>query len=382
MNLDVTPAFDLAIVGGGPVGLVLALAAEQAGLRPVVLEARSAADGLRDDRSLALSWSSCLRLQRVGTAVPAGDDAGEIRTIHVSQAGHPGRTQLTSKEAGIPVLGRVVGYGDLVRSLGAAGDDRVPMHYEHRVVAIEQHNDGVRVNTSSGTFEARTAVVADGSGALLADAGFATTSKDYGVHALVARVQTDRGPGTVAYERFCHDGPLALLPRGRDHAVVWTLQEHDALELTTAGDALFLAKLQAAFGWRAGRFVSVRDRGTYPLVLRRTRPLARARIAVIGNAAQTLHPVAGQGLNLGIRDAWSVLAALKNGAMSDPFSGYDAARVRDRGAVVGLTDFLAEVFRMETPGLAGARGLALAALDLLPGARRRFARALAIDAVQ
>lgn len=382
MSAGVTPEFDLAIVGGGPVGLVLALAAEQAGLRPVVLEARSAADGLRDDRSLALSWSSCLRLARVGAAVPVGSEAGEIRAIHVSQAGHPGRTQLTSDEAGIPVLGRVVGYGDLVRSLAVTGADRVPVHYEHKVLAIEQDNDGVRVNTSAATFLARTAVVADGSGALLSDAGFTTTAKDYGVHAVVARVQTDRGPGTVAYERFCPHGPLAVLPRGRDHAVVWTLPPDRALELIDTDDHAFLTQLQTAFGWRAGRFVSVRDRGTYPLVLRRTRPLARGRIAVIGNAAQTLHPVAGQGLNLGIRDAWSVLATLKSGALSDPFSGYDAVRGRDRGAVLGFTDFLAEIFRMETPGLSGARALALEALDLLPGARRRFARALAIDAVQ
>lgn len=379
MNAGETPAFDLAIVGGGPVGLFLALAAEQAGLRPVVFEARSAADGLRDDRSLALSWSSCLRLGRVGAAAPAGDGAGEIRAIHVSQAGYPGRTQFSCDEAGIPLLGRVVGYGDLVRSLARAGDGRVPVHYEHKVLSIAQHDDGVVLHTSAGTHRARTAVVADGSGALLADAGFTTTSKDYGVHALVARVRTDRGPGTVAYERFCQHGPLAVLPRGQDHAVVWTLPADRAVELTDAADGRFLAQLQHAFGWRAGRFVAVSDRGTYPLVLRQTTPLARGRIAVIGNAAQTLHPVAGQGLNLGIRDAWSVLAALLVAGAVDPFARYSAGRARDRTAVVGFTDLLAEVFRANVPGLPSLRALGLEALDLLPGARRHFARALAID---
>jgi 2-octaprenyl-6-methoxyphenol hydroxylase len=372
-------AFDLAIVGGGPVGLFLALAAEQAGLRPLVLEARSAADGLQDDRSLALSWSSCLRLARVGAAAPAGGEAGEIRAIHVSQAGHPGRTQLSSEEAGIPLLGRVVGYGDLVRSLAKAGEGRIPVHYEHRVLAIAQDSEGVELSTSTATHRARTAVVADGSGALLADTGFTSTSKDYGVHALVARVRTDRGPGTVAYERFCRHGPLAVLPRGQDHAVVWTLPAERAVELTDAADSEFLLRLQDAFGWRAGRFIAVRDRGTYPLLLRRTMPLARGRIVVIGNAAQTLHPVAGQGLNLGLRDAWSVLAALQSAGSGEPFAGYGARRDRDRAAVVGFTDLLAEVFRMEMPGLPGARALGLEALDLLPGARRFFARALAID---
>lgn len=377
-----TPASDLAIVGGGPVGLVLALAAEQAGLRPVVLEARSAAAGLEDDRSLALSWSSCLRLARVGAEVPVGDEAGEIRAIHVSQAGYPGRTQISSEEAGIPVLGRVVGYGDLVRSLATAADGRVPIHFEHRVLAIEQDGDGVRVDTSGGIFAARTAIVADGSGALLADAGFTTTSKDYEMHALVARVRTDRGPGTTAYERFCQHGPLALLPRGRDHAVVWTLPADRAVELASAADAVFLAALQGAFGWRAGRFAAVRDRGTYPLALRKTTPLARGRIAVIGNAAQTLHPVAGQGLNLGIRDAWSILSALEADHSATPFTRYDTLRRRDRTAVVGFTDFLAEIFRIDIPGVPGVRALGLEALDLLPGARRRFARALAVDAMR
>jgi 2-octaprenyl-6-methoxyphenol hydroxylase len=372
-------AFDLAIVGGGPVGLFLALAAEQAGLKPVVLEARSAADGLRDDRSLALSWSSCLRLARVGAAAPTGTAAGEIRAIHVSQAGHPGRTQFSCEEAGIPLLGRVVGYGDLVRSLADAGAGRVTVHHEHRVVSIEQIDEGVDLHTSAGICRARAAVVADGSGALLADAGFTTTSKDYGVHALVARVRTDRGPGTVAYERFCAHGPLAVLPRGEDHAVVWTLPADSAHELATAAESDFLSQLQAAFGWRAGRFIAVRDRGTYPLVLRRTTPLARGRIAVIGNAAQTLHPVAGQGLNLGIRDASSILTALQAAGAGDPFAGYGAGRERDRTVVVGFTDLLAEVFRMTTPGLPGLRALGLEALDLLPGARRHFARALAID---
>ncbi len=382
MTAGETPAFDLAIVGGGPVGLFLALAAEQAGLRPVVLEARSAADGLRDDRSLALSWSSCLRLGRAGAAAPAGSEAGEIRTIHVSQAGHPGRTQFSCDEAGIPLLGRVVGYGDLVRSLADAGEGRFPVHYEHKVLSIAQHDGGVELHTSAGTHRARTAVVADGSGALLADAGFTTTTKDYGVHALVARVRTDRGPGTVAYERFCQHGPLAVLPRGQDHAVVWTLPADRAVELTEAADGRFLSQLQDAFGWRAGRFVAVRDRGTYPLVLRRTMPLARGRIVVIGNAAQTLHPVAGQGLNLGIRDARSVLAALQAAGSGDPFARYGARRERDRTAVVGFTDLLAEVFSVNMPGLPGLRALGLEALDLLPGARRHFARALAIDATR
>lgn len=372
--------FDLAIVGGGPVGLFLGLAARDAGLRPVVLEARGPEATQADDRSLALSWASCLRLDRVGARLPPVDAGGVIRAIHVSHAGHAGRSVIGAADAGIPMLGRVLGYGELVLALSAAARDTIDVRHGHPVLALDPDAAGVRVVTTAGELRARVAIVADGGGALLADAGFTTKTKDYGVHALVARVRVDGATRDVAYERFVDHGPLALLPRGDGFAVVWTLPEDAARALAGAPDAAFLRALQEAFGWRAGRFTAVASRACYPLVLRETTPLVRGRVAAIGNAAQTLHPVAGQGFNLGLRDAWAIATTLGSGGIDDPLASYAATRRRDRAAIVGFTDTLAGLFGTDLPGAGSARAIGLEALDLLPGARRLFARALAVDA--
>ena len=142
--------FDLAIVGGGPVGLFLALATRAAGLRPVVLEARAPGATQADDRSLALSWASCLRLERVGAKLPAIETGGAIRAIHVSHAGHAGRSWITASDAGIPMLGRVLGYGELVHALSGAARDAVDVRHEHAVSAIAPDDDGVHVVTAAG----------------------------------------------------------------------------------------------------------------------------------------------------------------------------------------------------------------------------------------
>lgn len=371
---------DLAIVGGGPVGACLALAARDAGLHPVVLEARGPDGGSLDDRSLALAWSSCLRLDRLGVML-SDDTASPIRVIHVSQAGHPGRARLSAADAGIAVLGRVVGYGSLMQALTAAMRAGIDIRHHAGVHALEPRTDHVDVVTTAGTVRARVACIADGGGRLLADAGFGIRTKDYGVHALVARVEVQGAPADVAFERFVADGPLALLPRGRDFAVVWSLQEAAALHLAGAPEAEFLERLQAEFGWRAGRFTSVRGRATHPLTLRTTTPVTRERIAVVGNAAQTLHPVAGQGLNLGLRDAWTLAETLSAApAAADPLAGFAARRARDRSRTIRFTDSLAELFRIDMPGAGGARAIGLTALDTLPWARRAFARAIAVDA--
>lgn len=363
--------WDAVIVGAGPVGQFLALAAAAEGKRTLLLEAKPPGAGFTDDRTLALSWSSWLMLQRVGATADLESAATPIRTIHVSQRGGFGRTELTARDAGVPALGFVVGYGDVQRALARRVATR-DVRYDTPVERIDPDDDGVVVYTTGEAIAARCAVVAEGGGPLVETLGFAQREKDYGVHAVVARVRTDRTHENVAFERFAEVGPLALLPRGDGYALVWTLAPDDARTVLALDDREFIARLQRGFGWRAGRFVGVAERGAFPLVLRTTEPRVRGPIALVGNAAQTLHPVAGQGLNLGLRDAWLAAGSLPS------LDEFDRARRLDRTATVHFTDALADVFAADWPGFSWVRGVGLTTLDVLPAARRQFARALTI----
>jgi len=363
--------WDAVIVGGGPVGQFLALAASAAGRHTLLLEAKPAGAAFTDDRTLALSWSSWLMLQQVGATTDLESAATPIRTIHVSQRGGFGRSELTAGDAGVPALGYVIGYGDVQRALARRVATR-DVRYDTPVERIDPADDGVVVHAAGDSVPARCAIVAEGGGPLVEALGFSQREKDYGVHAVVARVRTDREHAHVAFERFAEVGPLALLPRGEGFALVWTLAPEDARAVLALDDRTFLSQLQRAFGWRAGRFIAVAERGAFPLTLRTTEPRVRGPIALVGNAAQTLHPVAGQGLNLGLRDAWLAAKCLPS------LERFDRARRLDRTATVHFTDTLADVFAADWPGLSWARGAGLAALDVLPTARRIFARTLTI----
>lgn len=368
--------FDAIIIGGGPVGHFLALVAGRHGANVLLLEAKSAGAGFDDDRSLALSWGSSLLLERAGVSPALGPGATPILHVHVSQRGGFGRSELDARDAGVPALGHIVGYGDLQRALAGAVQGVATIRHDTRVDAIRTGPDAVAVETAQGTFEARVAIVAEGGGPLVESLGFTQHVKDYGVHAVVARVRTDRAHRNVAYERFTTIGPIALLPRNDGFALVWTLAPDEARRMLAVPGATFLGELQRDFGWRAGRFVEVSERGAYPLMLRRTEPSARERTVLLGNAAQTLHPIAGQGLNLGLRDAWAAAKAVMQSVPD--LNGFARTRGFDRAATIGFTDSLAGIFGNDWPGVSMARGAGLSALDLVAPLRRAFARALTL----
>lgn len=370
---------DAVVVGAGPVGLYLAVAAQRRGLDVAVLEARPALGDLEDDRSLALSWGSWLLLERAGVTAALAGAATAIARIHVSQAGAFGRTELTAADAAVPALGYVVRYGDLRRALLGALSDRDIVHFGTPVEMIEQIDTGAAVITATGRCRAaRAALVAEGGGVLLGRLGFEASVKDYGVYAVVARVSTDRPHRNVAFERFAPAGPIALLPQGDCFAVVWTVTPDVAEHIRAAPETVFLHALQEAFGWRAGHFVAVQGRAAFPLALKRAEPVARGSIVAIGNAAQTLHPIAGQGLNLGLRDAWACVRTL--GTAAGAFDAGEIARQRrtDRAATIAFTDGLAELFTTGLPPVAAARAAGLAALDVTPPLRHAFARTLTL----
>lgn len=370
------PMLDVAIVGGGPVGAVVAALAADAGLEIAVFEARSAASG--DARTLALSYGSRERLEEA-LAWPA-TAATPITSIHISQQGGFGRTLLEAAEQSLPALGYTVPYAALEAALAARlAQSSVAVHHGESCVDIALAPDAATLRFASGSeARARVLVLADGGTNAARIPGIAFNEKDYGQHALVGAVRVDRPHGGRAYERFTPRGPLALLPVQDRYALVWTAVPSEADRLLALDEAAFLAQLQEAFGDRAGRFTSIGARAAFPLRLRTVNVPVALRTAIVGNAAQALHPVAGQGLNLGLRDA-AVLGALLRTTAREALGGepmlvaYREARRRDVSRGVAFTDFLVSAFsdarRIPTWG----RGLALAALDLVPPARRLLA---------
>lgn len=279
---------------------------------------------------------------------------------------------------GLGALGHTLAYADLEASQHAAlaRAGAVPAFGES-CAGIELHPDRARVVFSSGgEVEARLLVLADGGANVMRVPGLAFEEKDYGQVAIVGPVATDRPHDGRAWERFTPRGPMALLPVGDRYALVWTAPPAEGARLLALGDAAFAAELQARFGDRAGRFRSLGARASFPLRLRvLNTPIAR-RVAVIGNAAQALHPIAGQGLNLGLRDAAQLadlVAAAADPGAAGVLADYRDARRRDavRGAL--FTDLLVSAFADARGPPTWGRGLALAALDLFAPARRLLA---------
>lgn len=369
---------DLIIVGGGPVGAAAAAALGRSGLSTLVLEARPAAAPSDDRRSLALSHGSRLILQRAGVW-DARLPNTSIRVIHVSQRGGFGRAMMSTEDVGLPALGYVVSYAALqaalTHRLEACG---VPTLWGARVTQIDGGTESARVRYEragvGGEVAGRLVVVADGGE--VAQSAAQHRVYDYRQSALVGNLVTDRPHGNRAFERFTREGPIALLPFESGYALVWTTTPAHAQQLHAATEHAFLDALQGEFGTRAGRFAQLRERAVYPLALRVARSTLEQRVLLLGNAAQTLHPVAGQGLNLGLRDAFALARALETepDALRERtfVERFHSRRRLDRSGSVLLTDGLVRVFSNAFPGLSWLRGCGLTALDCLPPAKRVF----------
>jgi 2-octaprenyl-6-methoxyphenol hydroxylase len=377
---------DIAIVGGGPVGASLAVALEGSGLSVVVLEARSTLEA-PDPRALALSQGTRLILERLGAWAKLADKATPIETIHVSQRGGLGRAELTAADAGVPALGYVAEYGDLYAALATrlvncgvtvlTGARVTGVHTTSGYGAVNFQRDG-----ADHLLTARLVVLSEGGKSLPAEL---RRDKDYGQSAVVCAVTTERPHARRAYERFTPEGPIALLPSGGDYALVWTTPNGRVEARLALSDADFLAQLQAAFGDRQGRFLATGPRAAFPLKLSLAAAPASPRCLRIGNAAHVLHPVAGQGFNLGVRDAWKLAEAILDTPRerlgeADLARHYRQARRLD---VVGgslMTDLLVESFSNDHFLMKHARGAALAALDLAPPIKNLFARKMMFGA--
>jgi len=371
--------FDVLVVGGGPVGAAVALALRGSGLAVGLLEQRAPQAARSDPRPVALSYGSRLILERLGVWQRL-QPATAIEHIHISQRGGFGRVALDASEAGLPALGYVVDYGKLATTLAGALDAESGCRpIRAKVIGLEGGHDeaSARYEGEAGPSHAtaRLIAVADGGGLAVAQ----TRTRDYRQAVVTTRVTSEAPHRNTAYERFTPEGPLALLPMGRQLALVWTTTPARAQRLCEIGEPEFLEQLQSAFGGRLGAFREARARAQYPLALRAAVRAAPPRVALIGNAAQTLHPVAGQGLNLGLRDAWELATTIRNGgptAMGSPaqIRAYRAARRLDRAGGIGFTDALVRLFSNDFPPLRLARGLGLAALGAFPPARNFVVR--------
>lgn len=377
---------DVAIAGGGMVGLSLAAALAHLPLDVVVIEpVAPGADEQPsfDARTTALSGGSRRVLEGIGAwgAVAAG--ATPIRRIHVSERGAFGTAILTAEEQGVASLGYTVENRVLGLSLRARVDAFPRIRVRNaRVVAVMTGADAIRLATDGGeAVEARLMVAADGAqSAVRAALGVGAGVSEYGQQAVIAHVDTARFHDFTAYERFTLDGPIAVLPIGEGRsAIVWSLSPDAARRALALDDRAFLAELQAAFGLRLGRFTRVGRRQAYPLSLTQADRLTAPRAVILGNAAQSLHPVAGQGFNLALRDVALLAELLADAGGSDPgdpalLERYASERAPDRQAVIRFTDALVRGFGLPLAPLRRARGHGLLLFDLLRPVKHEFAR--------
>jgi len=377
---------DVVIVGAGPVGASLALAIADADLDVVALDARPQGQTLRRDRSLALSHGARLIFERLGVwcrLVGTPGAVTPIATIDISQAGGFGVARLTAEEQDLPALGYVVSYLALQDALDhALARTRTVVRYDATVARVGGTPSYVAVDLEGEGREpllGRLAVVADGTGAVVG--GVTRERRDYGQSAVLAKIDMRAPHRGVAYERFTPRGPVALLPEGEHYSLVWTMTPEEAERTLALPDDAFLDRLARHFGARVEGFAGVRERKAFPLALEVARPATATRTVLIGNAAQALHPVAGQGFNLGVRDAFELAQAINTcprEALGDPamVARFAARRRVDRAAGIAFTHSLTQVFAHDHAWLAWPRGVALTLLDALPPVKKAFTRAM------
>jgi 2-octaprenyl-6-methoxyphenol hydroxylase len=383
---------DVVIVGGGMVGASLALALRGLGTRVLLIEGvapTSQAQPSFDDRTTALGNASRRIFESLGVWADIAPQAAAIRAIHVSDAGRFGFARLRAAEQGIDAFGfvvanRVIGtvlWEKLVAAQGALAL-RVPARAES--IEIDAQGVSLRVVSDAGDHDevrARLVVAADGAqSSVRLAADIQAGVEDYDQVAIVANVAADQPHDGTAYERFTPAGPLAVLPlHDGSYGVIWSCRPADGTKVLSLNDREYLLELQSRFGWRAGRFVRVGRRASYPLQLTRAATTFATRTVLIGNAAQALHPVAGQGFNLGLRDAAMLAEVIANATETDVgvpavLERFADWRAADRGGVIRFTDGLVRLFGSERPGMGLLRNLGLLMFDVMPPAKSALAR--------
>lgn len=382
---------DIAIVGGGVVGGLAALMLAKARPDIAITLLDGSAPGQQDPRTLALAHTTLLSLQSVGIATDKLATAqAKIEHIHVSERRGAGSATLHAKRYQIDALGQVVSAHTLQQAIEqtAAGCSNLSWQMQTRLEQLTQQPAGVDLTLHTGDdtttqLSAKFVIGADGGRSVVREQlKIARQQYDYQQTALIANVQLDREHQGWAYERFTEHGPIALLPiQAQQMALVWCVPSSDAASIQSLSDNDFLAQLQQAFGFRAGRFIGVEKRASYPLYLLLAERAIHHRCALIGNACHTLHPIAGQGYNLGVRDVVDLVAMVTSAWHSDQgglqhrdLLAYEAQRQQDYQRIAGLTDSLVRIFSNQHFPLVAGRNLGLLALRKQPALGYPLAR--------
>lgn len=383
--------YDLIIVGGGLAGNCLALALKDTGLRCAIIEANTPEqlqNSPAGDRALALAAGTVQQLEQMGVWQDISHAATAIKNIHISDRGHFGKTRLSAEKEQVAALGYVITARDLeTHAAQLVAVSNTVQICPARVVELNSTDDSIQVCVQQGdetvTLTAQLLVGADGGQSSIRKLlNIAQQITEYQQTALVTTVSSTLAHQNTAFERFTNSGPLAVLPMAnKQSSVVWTRTTDDAKKLMQTSDAEFLAELQNCFGYKLGKLSLCAPRRSFPLVLIRAEKMIAERAVIIGNAVHQLHPVAGQGFNLGLRDVVQLAEMLikqhhtdKDLGAEDFLTGYAATRQKDHDRVIGFTNNVVRIFSNDWLPLVAARNLGLTVLDHIPKAKSLLSR--------
>ena len=379
----------IVIIGGGPVGLIFALLNQINGLDTLILESKSENKSLDDRRGLALSNGSRFILERIGVWEELVDKLTAIESIHTSQKGTFGRTLMKAKEFNQDALGYIVSYGVLIGVLQEKLKKSKKINILYNTKAsqfiIKGEKNCLKYHKQEKEYDLLfdLLVLADGGNDAIPGIELSRSLKSFGHSALVTQVVSELPHQNIAYERFTPAGPIALLPNLKNKfSLVWTGKTNDMEQLMQLNDKDFFIILHNHFGDRVGDFISCEDKVIFPLKQSFVDEIKIKNVVVIGNSAQTIHPVAGQGLNTGLRDAFSLSDCIESNSglanINSLIMEYIKLREIETKKLMRFTEILVKGFSNDIVGINKLRGIALSLLDLNDGFKKTFVRKMSI----
>jgi 2-octaprenyl-6-methoxyphenol hydroxylase len=374
----------IAIIGGGPVGAIFALLNKSQASKIVLLESNSQIQTKRDKRALALSNGTKFILEKIDVWKDLEGRLTPIKTIHTSQKGTFGRSLMKSEDFDQQALGYIISYGELIQALQKKilNSKNIEALYNSEVISFVSSGKKQKIifkyKSQEKSLNCDLLVLADGGGAEINGINIIRTNKSFEHSALVTHIETDIPHSNVAYERFTNMGPMALLPNlNGQYSLVWTGPTDEITRLKQLNNSEFLIALQQQFGDRVGNFKLFEKRVTFPLKQSFVSKYPESNIAIIGNSAQIMHPVAGQGLNTGVRDALILADCINKNVNLDfklMINKFNHMRKKETKDTLRFTESLVILFSNDFIGVNKIRGMALSFLDLIPPIRKSFVR--------